>query len=119
MTPYDAAQSSLMIGLSATVLGSVVHTFSSTGNFILAATDPTTSSIDQVLTQLGVFAVVIVVFKFMLGRQDARDEKSDQKESEVLAQLRHDIEELKKEWAEERRLHNETRQKLFDVIAKK
>lgn len=119
MTPYDAAQSSLVIGLSATVLGSTVNAFANTGNFLLAATDPYASGIDQILTQLGVFAVVIVVFKFMLGRQDARDEKSDQKESEVLSQLRHDIDELRKELAEERRLHNETRQKLFDVISKK
>lgn len=67
--------------------------------------------ISALFTQLGVFAVVVVVFKFMLNRQDTRDAKDDEKDAETLALLREEL-------MEERKLHNETREKLYDALSK-
>lgn len=60
-------------------------------------------------TQLGVFAVVVVVFKFMLNRQDTRDAKDDEKDAETLAIVREEL-------VQERLAHEETRKKLYDAL---
>ncbi len=68
------------------------------------------------ITQLGVFGIVVVVFKFMLGRQDARDEKNDAKDKEALEKLRSDKAAVEAELKMEREKHDQTRQQLINVL---
>lgn len=80
-------------------------------NLLLAQSVDPGTGLSTLFTQLGVFAVVVVVFKFMLNRQDNRDAKDDVKDAEILALLRQEL-------ISERQSHDETRQKLYDALAK-
>ena len=100
------------------LIGMAVFFFNTPAYASAATTADPGLGLEALLPQLGVFTVVLVVIKFMLGRQDVRDERSDERDSEIVHQLRHDIELLRAELIEERRLHGETRQKLIDTVLK-
>jgi len=78
----------------------------------LLGQDPGNIGTSSILTQLGVFAVVVVVFKFMLNRQDQRDAKQDERDTETLSMIRDDL-------AKEREEHADTRQRLYDSLSTK
>lgn len=83
---------------------------------MLAQETPGGTDVQTLLTQFGVFGVVIVVFKFMLARQDQRDDKADSREEATLQSLRDDIAAIRSDLQEERRSHDETRKKLYDAL---
>jgi hypothetical protein len=93
---YSAAEMSVLVGL-----------LSSFG--ISIAEGASSVTLETLLPQLGVFAVVIVVFKFMLGRSDARDAEQDKRDHETM-------EMLKAQLAEELARHEETRAELLRVL---
>jgi beta-lactamase regulating signal transducer with metallopeptidase domain len=77
------------------------------------------ADIQSIVTQLGIFGVVIAVFKFMLGRSDERDAKADKREEENIENLRRDIAILREELSKEQAAHEMTRQHLFELIRKR
>lgn len=68
-----------------------------------------TSLAEMVAAEVGLVAVVIVVFKFMLGRSDKRDAIDDKRHEETLAIVRREL-------AEEKFAHEITRGKLLEVL---
>jgi hypothetical protein len=97
------------LGLRATFAGLV-------SSSMLGQSGTSSSPTFDILSQLGVFAVVIVVFKFMLGRQDQRDEKAEKHTTEHTAHLLSETDRLHKELAEERDAHEETRKQLVHLL---
>ena len=104
-----------MNSILATFTASVAGLMSS----ILAQEVSPPADLQSIVTQLGIFGVVIAVFKFMLGRSDERDAKADKREEENIENLRRDIAILREELTKEQHAHEVTRQHLFELIRKK
>lgn len=105
---YHAAKTSLFAGIASVAATRVLAVFGAAPNFLAAATDPA-GGIETYLPQLGIFGVVVIVFKFMLNRQDVRDADSD-KQQQVLIDL------LKESLSAEKKAHDITRSKLIEVL---
>jgi hypothetical protein len=65
----------------------------------------------SLFTQLGVFAVVIAVFRYMLSRSDAKDAQTYADDKKLR-------EALHEELSAERAAHDVTRQLLYDALLK-
>lgn len=116
MSVYSAANSALLAGIATSTATAVLSAVHGVPAFLAASTDPTASSWDALIPQAGIFAVVIVFFKFMLGRQDTRDEKSDAKDHDEHDYMRSEIERLHKLLDDERAEHNATRKLLVEYL---
>lgn len=100
------------------IIASFIASTAGLMSFILAQ-ETQTNDVQGIITQLGIFGVVIAVFKFMLSREDVKDAKADEKEEENVIALRKDIEFLRLELAQERDSHEHTRKYLYDLIKSK
>lgn len=79
---------------------------------LLSVGDASSMSWDSLFQQLGVFAVVIVVFRWMLNRSDERDKARDIEDRETVNSLREEL-------RAERTAHQVTREALFRALANK
>jgi septal ring factor EnvC (AmiA/AmiB activator) len=98
------------------IIASVTASVAGIGSYVLAQETPGGTDVQTLLTQFGVFGVVIVVFKYMLARQDQRDDQADKNDEQTLKSLRDDINQLRTDLGDERHSHDETRRRLYDAL---
>ena len=104
------SESAIVIGTGVSLVGYLATHYQDAGNLIAAATDPNSSDLwTAYAPQLGIFVIVVIVAKFFLGRQDAKDAESDKRDHELIDVTRQQLK-------EEREMHEETRKKLYDAL---
>lgn len=117
MSAYALAQTSFITGVAISVGATIASAFDAAPAFLADVTSTGGGDIlDILLKQGGLFTVVIVVFKFMLGRQDVMAQEFAKKEDLVDAERLKQIEDLKAQLEAERLAHLETREKMVECL---
>jgi hypothetical protein len=83
--------------------------------FVGQAGDPTLS-VETLIPQLGVFGIVVLVFRWMLSRQDERDAQARLKDDQNRDQLLEQLEETQRRLDAEQKEHEATRKMLIELL---
>lgn len=111
MTGETAALGTLLAGFGVATVGTVYRV----AGFVGAAGDPTIS-LETLIPQLGVFGVVVLVFRWMLSRQDERDAQARLKDDQNRDQLLDQLEEAQRKLEAEQKEHEVTRKALIELL---